>query len=124
MTIEEKFKDVFKSMSVEDIEAFMSAEPRKRTMFRATDADVISRLRSFGVFPTTEFKRVGDNVVIADNCIVVILKFDAKKSQSIYLIDEGELPLEDETLEEIEWKTWATPQVIDDIRKAEKILLK
>lgn len=124
MTNEEKFKDVFKPMSVEDIEAFMSAEPRKRTMFRATDADVISRLHTFGGFPTTEFERVGDNVVIADNCIVVILKFDAKKSQSIYLIDEGELPLEDETLEEIEWKTWATPQVIDDIRKAEKILLK
>lgn len=124
MTNENEFEEIFKPMSVEDIEAFMRSEPRKRTMYRATDVDVVHRLNSFGGFPTTEFERVGDNVIITDDCIVVILKFERNKSQSIYLIDEGELPLGDETWEEIEWKTWATPQVLKDIRKAEQILLK
>ena len=86
-------------------------EPRKRwTLEAVTDEEVRERLSAYG-FPTSDFERVGDNVVIADNACVVIPKREGcTLCPAIY-----------DSMPEygyIDSKMWATDEVKADIWRA------
>lgn len=87
-------------------------EPRKRWALEAvTDEEVRERLSAY-VFPTTDFERVGDNVVIADNACVVIPKQVGGCPTALAIFDS--MP----EYGYIDSKMWATDDVKADIRRA------
>ena len=98
-----------------------NSNKRKEILYRAEDSEIRQALKDYGIY--TDFIRVGNNVVIADNCIAVIIKLVKNNYTSVYLIDGEDLPIDDNMKENIRAKRWATQEVIKDIRMAEEILL-
>ena len=117
-----KFDDCFKPKKFSEIEERMrNSNKRKEILYRAEDSEIRQALKDYGIY--TDFIRVGNNVVIADNCIAVIIKLVKNNYTSVYLIDGEDLPIDDNMKENIRAKRWATQEVIKDIRMAEEILL-
>ena len=92
---------------------------KKWTMYPASSREVKTILRAYG-FPTSDFIRVGNNVVIADNAIVVVIKRDpALQPQAISI---WHFPLDEYWRDDLTVKNWANKDTINDFMRAITIL--
>lgn len=102
---------------------YNEAERTMVDLYPADDSELRDALEQFGGFETTDFERVGDNVVIADGAIVVALKFYSTIILTLYVIEGSMLPIPDGMRYGIEEKNWAAKTVMRDIREAERRIL-
>ncbi len=105
-------------MTTEELEEHLKGDSPKKTMYPATDEEVRETLYN-NAFPTTDFERVGRNVVIADNAIVVVIKTIPDRYACSQWYD---YPLQDFDIEHISYKTWCNEDVMKEFLRAEKIL--
>lgn len=89
---------------------------KKKEKWYTTDEEIKAGLESMA-FPSMEYERVNDCVVIADNAIAVCFKFGQRIP---YVID---VPIVDGVMDGVKMKVWANDEVLDGISKAEQILL-
>jgi hypothetical protein len=108
------------SMTVKEIEELLREDSPKKNMYPATDEEVRETLEN-NAFPTTDFVRVGQNVVIADNAIVVVIKTHPEGYETSQWYD---YPVGDSDIEHISYKKWCNRNVMNDFLRAEAILEK
>lgn len=121
---EAEYIDMLITPSAEEVIAGFSKPRQYEVMYPATDGEVLEALQRYGGFnEVATFERIGHNVVIADEAIAVALKPHPENVSTLYVIDGQELPLQDDKRSGIAAKVWATPAVLEDLRKAEERLL-
>ena len=119
--MEKNFEQLFKPKTAADFEKMMRDEPKKSKMYYVADKEVKAALKSFGGFPNTDFKRVGNNVIIADGDIVVVIKTNPERVLTLYIVGKD---VNDDLLWHLDGKKWATDEVIADILKAQELIIK
>lgn len=125
-TFEEKdiaYIDMLITPTREEVIESFSKPRRYETMYPATDSELLEAIERYGGFESVAFERIGHNVAIADGAIVVALKPQPIGVNTLYVIEGRELPLPDDKRSGLNAKVWATPAVLEDIRKAEESLL-
>lgn len=110
----EKYARLLHIPTREEREAKWRKPEAKEEEWYATDEDIKRGLKAMA-FPSQNYERVNDCVVIADNAIVVCFK-----ERLPYPID---VPIVEGVKEHVAMKKWANDTVLDGIEKAEKILL-
>lgn len=90
----------------------------KWTLCPAKDNEIREMLLSHG-FSSSEYERVGGNVIIADGRIVVVIKRDEELSKTLYVYDD---PLNEQSFANLSAKLWANDEVKQDIERAMVLL--
>ena len=102
----------------ERLARFRSQPVPKWVLYPANYKEIGSILLDYG-FPSTDYERVGDNVVISDGCICVVIKRDADRPpQTLVTYDN---PLNPCIINEAEPKLWANGKVLREIERAQEL---
>lgn len=117
------FIDLLITPDPEELVTGYTKQRQYEVMYPATDSELLEAIERYGGFGSTQYERIGHNVVIADEAIAVALKPQPIGVNTLYVIDGRELPLPDDKRSGIAAKVWATPAVMEDIRIAEERLL-
>lgn len=75
---------------------------------------------------TDEYVKIGQNVIVCGDFIGVLIKEttrDGRYSLSIYTHEREHLPIKRWDWEVYRNELWGTPQVLKDMRKAERLML-
>lgn len=115
------YSDLLHVPTREERLAMFRKPAKKWTMYPASSKEIKAKLRAYG-FSTSDFIRVGGNVVVADNAIIVIIKREpGLQPQSISIWD---FPLDEYWQDDLTAKNWASEDVKKDFMRAITILQK
>lgn len=96
----------------------------KKVMYPVTDSEMKDSIKRFGGFKSTDFTRISDNVAVVTNeAIVIAIKYEPTRVLTLHVINDFELPLSNYVWDYYEAKVWATPEIMENVKLAEKILL-
>lgn len=113
------FSDLLHVPTREEMLATFRCEPKKWTLYPATAKEIQRMLLSWG-FPSADFERIGNNVVIADGSVVVVIKKEAdREPQTLSIWDN---PRNEYWRDDLDGKMWANKEVMFDIERAFNLL--